>query len=90
MPTSRFALVEPNLGVVNVPDPRLEKLETLVKPERVLPATVENCRHRRSCKKAASKGEGLGNQFLGNIRECNAIIHVLRCFEKRQYCTCRW
>ena len=75
-----FCTIEPNLGVVNVPDPRLEKLETLVKPERVLPATVEIV-DIAGLVKGASKGEGLGNQFLGNIRECNAIIHVLRCFE---------
>ena len=75
-----FCTIEPNLGVVNVPDPRLEKLESLVKPERVMPATVEIV-DIAGLVKGASKGEGLGNQFLGNIRECNAIIHVLRCFE---------
>ncbi|CEN34588.1 redox-regulated ATPase YchF [Capnocytophaga cynodegmi] len=75
-----FCTIEPNLGVVNVPDPRLEKLEELVKPECVLPATVEIV-DIAGLVKGASKGEGLGNQFLGNIRECNAIIHVLRCFE---------
>ena len=78
-----FCTIEPNLGVVNVPDPRLEKLETLVKPERVLPATVEIV-DIAGLVKGASKGEGLGNQFLGNIRECNAIIHVLRCFENEK------
>jgi len=72
--------IEPNLGVVNVPDPRLQKLEELVNPERVLPATVEIV-DIAGLVKGASKGEGLGNQFLGNIRECNAIIHVLRCFD---------
>lgn len=75
-----FCTIEPNIGVVNVPDPRLEKLETLVKPERVLPATVEIV-DIAGLVKGASKGEGLGNQFLGNIRETDAIIHVLRCFE---------
>lgn len=75
-----FCTIEPNVGVVNVPDPRLEKLEELVKPERVLPATVEIV-DIAGLVKGASKGEGLGNQFLGNIRECNAIIHVLRCFD---------
>ena len=75
-----FCTIEPNLGVVNVPDPRLEKLETLVVPERVQPATVEIV-DIAGLVKGASKGEGLGNQFLGNIRECNAIIHVLRCFD---------
>lgn len=75
-----FCTIEPNIGVVNVPDTRLEKLEELVKPERVLPATVEIV-DIAGLVKGASKGEGLGNQFLGNIRECNAIIHVLRCFD---------
>ncbi|WP_159799080.1 redox-regulated ATPase YchF [Flavobacterium sp. MK4S-17] len=75
-----FCTIEPNVGVVNVPDPRLEKLEELVKPERVVPATVEIV-DIAGLVKGASKGEGLGNQFLGNIRECNAIIHVLRCFD---------
>ena len=75
-----FCTIEPNLGVVNVPDSRLEKLEELVNPEKVLPATVEIV-DIAGLVKGASKGEGLGNQFLGNIRECNAIIHVLRCFD---------
>ncbi len=75
-----FCTIEPNVGVVNVPDPRLEKLSELVNPERVQPATVEIV-DIAGLVKGASKGEGLGNQFLGNIRECNAIIHVLRCFD---------
>lgn len=75
-----FCTIEPNLGVVNVPDVRLEKLESLVNPERVQPATVEIV-DIAGLVKGASKGEGLGNQFLGNIRECHAIIHVLRCFD---------
>ncbi len=75
-----FCTIEPNVGVVNVPDPRLEKLEELVNPERVVPATVEIV-DIAGLVKGASKGEGLGNQFLGNIRETDAIIHVLRCFE---------
>jgi len=75
-----FCTIEPNIGVVNVPDPRLEKLEELVNPERVLPATVEIV-DIAGLVKGASKGGGLGNQFLANIRECNAIIHVLRCFD---------
>ncbi len=75
-----FCTIEPNLGVVNVPDSRLEKLETLVQPQKVVPATVEIV-DIAGLVKGASKGEGLGNQFLGNIRECNAIIHVLRCFD---------
>ncbi|MCQ0112730.1 hypothetical protein SAMN04487906_2517 [Zhouia amylolytica] len=75
-----FCTIEPNLGVVNVPDNRLQKLEELVNPERVLPATVEIV-DIAGLVRGASKGEGLGNQFLSNIRECNAIIHVLRCFD---------
>lgn len=75
-----FCTIEPNIGVVNVPDSRLEKLESLVKPERVVPAVVEIV-DIAGLVKGASKGEGLGNQFLGNIRETDAILHVLRCFE---------
>ena len=75
-----FCTIEPNLGVVNVPDHRLEKLEELVQPERVVPATVEIV-DIAGLVKGASKGEGLGNKFLANIRETDAIIHVLRCFE---------
>ncbi len=75
-----FCTIEPNVGTVTVPDNRLEKLEELVNPQRVLPATVEIV-DIAGLVRGASKGEGLGNQFLGNIRECNAIIHVLRCFE---------
>lgn len=75
-----FCTIEPNIGVVNVPDPRLSKLESLVHPERVVPATVEIV-DIAGLVKGASKGEGLGNQFLGNIRETDAIIHVLRCFD---------
>jgi GTP-binding protein YchF len=75
-----FCTIEPNIGVVNVPDPRLAKLEELVNPERVLPATVEIV-DIAGLVKGASKGEGLGNQFLANIRETDAILHVLRCFD---------
>ena len=75
-----FCTIEPNIGVVNVPDSRLEKLEELVHPERVIPATVEIV-DIAGLVKGASKGEGLGNKFLGNIRETDAIIHVLRCFD---------
>lgn len=75
-----FCTIEPNVGVVNVPDPRLSKLENLVNPERVIPATVEIV-DIAGLVKGASKGEGLGNQFLGNIRETDAILHVLRCFD---------
>lgn len=75
-----FCTIEPNIGVVNVPDMRLEKLEELVHPEKVIPATVEIV-DIAGLVKGASKGEGLGNQFLGNIRETDAILHVLRCFD---------
>jgi hypothetical protein len=75
-----FCTIEPNIGVVNVPDKRLLKLEELVNPERVLPATVEIV-DIAGLVKGASKGEGLGNQFLSNIRETDAILHVLRCFD---------
>ena len=75
-----FCTIEPNIGVVNVPDMRLEKLEELVQPERVVPATVEIV-DIAGLVKGASKGEGLGNKFLANIRETDAIIHVLRCFD---------
>ncbi len=75
-----FCTIEPNIGVVNVPDQRLLKLEELVNPQRVLPATVEIV-DIAGLVKGASKGEGLGNQFLGNIRETDAILHVLRCFD---------
>jgi GTP-binding protein YchF len=75
-----FCTIEPNLGTINVPDPRLEKLEELVNPQRVLPATIEIV-DIAGLVKGASKGEGLGNKFLANIRETEAIIHVLRCFD---------
>ncbi len=75
-----FCTIEPNLGVVNVPDKRIEKLEKLVNPERVIPATVEIV-DIAGLVKGASKGEGLGNQFLANIRETDAILHVVRCFD---------
>ncbi len=75
-----FCTIEPNIGVVNVPDQRLQKLEELVHPERVLPATVDIV-DIAGLVKGASQGEGLGNQFLGNIRETDAILHVLRCFD---------
>ncbi|GAB5556455.1 MAG: redox-regulated ATPase YchF [Schleiferiaceae bacterium] len=75
-----FCTIEPNVGTVSVPDERLSRLEELVNPQRVQPAVVEIV-DIAGLVKGASKGEGLGNQFLGNIRETNAIIHVLRCFE---------
>ena len=75
-----FCTIEPNVGTITVPDPRLEELEALVKPERVVPTTMEIV-DIAGLVKGASKGEGLGNQFLANIRETDAIIHVLRCFD---------
>ena len=75
-----FCTIEPNIGVVNVPDMRLERLESLVQPEKVVPATVEIV-DIAGLVRGASKGEGLGNQFLSNIRETDAILHVLRCFD---------
>lgn len=76
----RFCTIDPNVGTVSVPDPRLNKLEELIEPERVVPAVVEIV-DIAGLVKGASKGVGLGNQFLANIRETNAIIHVLRCFQ---------
>ena len=75
-----FCTIEPNVGVITVPDERLLALEKLVNPERVVPTTVEIV-DIAGLVKGASKGEGLGNKFLANIRETNAIIHVLRCFD---------
>lgn len=75
-----FCTIEPNLGSTNVPDKRLEKLAEICKPQRVIPATVDIV-DIAGLVKGASKGEGLGNQFLANIRETDAILHVLRCFD---------
>jgi GTP-binding protein YchF len=75
-----FCTIEPNLGVITVPDERLNRLESLVKPQRVVPTVIEIV-DIAGLVKGASKGEGLGNQFLSNIRECDAIIHVVRCFD---------
>ncbi len=75
-----FCTIEPNVGVVPVPDPRLDKLAEIVKPQRVLPTTMEFV-DIAGLVEGASKGEGLGNQFLANIRETDAIAHVVRCFE---------
>ena len=75
-----FCTIEPNIGVITVPDERLTKLAELVKPIKVQPNTIEIV-DIAGLVKGASKGEGLGNQFLGNIRATNAIIHVLRCFD---------
>ena len=75
-----FCTIDPNIGVVTVPDKRLNKLEEIVKPQKVVPTVIEFV-DIAGLVKGASKGEGLGNQFLGNIRTVDAIIHVLRCFE---------
>ena len=76
----RFCTIEPNVGLVNVPDERLDKLAELVKPDRIVPTQIEIV-DIAGLVKGASKGEGLGNKFLANIREVDAIIHVVRCFE---------
>ena len=75
-----FCTIEPNTGIVPVPDPRLDKLTAIVKPQRVIPTTMEFV-DIAGLVAGASKGEGLGNQFLANIRETDAIAHVVRCFE---------
>lgn len=76
----RFCTIEPNVGLVNVPDKRLDKLASLIHPERTVPTQIEIV-DIAGLVKGASKGEGLGNKFLANIREVDAIIHVVRCFE---------
>jgi GTP-binding protein YchF len=75
-----FCTIEPNVGVITVPDDRLNQLSALVNPKKVTPATVEIV-DIAGLVKGASKGEGLGNQFLGNIRNVDAVIHVIRCFD---------
>src|SRR5690606_23344969 len=75
-----FCTIEPNVGVVPMPDPRLDKLAEIVKPQRVLPTTMEFV-DIAGLVAGASKGEGLGNQFLAHIRETDAIAQVVRCFE---------
>ena len=76
----RFCTIEPNTGLVNVPDARLDVLTGMVSPERTVPTQIEIV-DIAGLVRGASKGEGLGNKFLGNIREVDAIIHVIRCFE---------
>ncbi len=76
----RFCTIEPNTGLVNVPDPRIDKLAELVQPIRIVPTQIEIV-DIAGLVRGASKGEGLGNKFLANIREVDAIIHVIRCFE---------
>src|SRR6266436_6035234 len=75
-----FCTIEPNLGIVEVPDPRLGFIAGIAKPQKVIPAVVEFV-DIAGLVAGASKGEGLGNQFLANIRETDAIAHVVRCFE---------
>lgn len=75
-----FCTIDPNVGVVPVPDPRVDKLADIVNPERIIPTTIEFV-DIAGLVAGASKGEGLGNQFLGNIRETDAIVHVVRCFD---------
>ena len=75
-----FCTIEPNVGIVPVPDPRLEALANIVSPERILPTTMEFV-DIAGLVAGASKGEGLGNKFLANIRETDAVAHVVRCFE---------
>ena len=75
-----FCTIEPNTGIVELPDPRLDQLASIVSPERIMPATVEFV-DIAGLVAGASKGEGLGNQFLANIRETDAIVNVVRCFE---------
>ncbi|MEY3397656.1 MAG: redox-regulated ATPase YchF [Bacteroidota bacterium] len=75
-----FCTIEPNVGTITVPDERLNKLATLINPQRIVPTTIEIV-DIAGLVKGASKGEGLGNKFLANIRETDAIIHVLRCFD---------
>ena len=75
-----FCTIEPNVGIVEVPDPRLQALAAIAKPEKVIPAAVEFV-DIAGLVAGASKGEGLGNQFLANIRECDAIAHIVRCFD---------
>ena len=75
-----FCTIEPNLGSTNVPDKRLEVLSDICQPQRTIPATVDIV-DIAGLVRGASRGEGLGNQFLANIRECDAILHVLRCFD---------
>lgn len=76
----RFCTIEPNVGLVDVPDERLNQLASIVQPNKIIPTTIEFV-DIAGLVKGASKGEGLGNKFLGNIREVDAIVHVVRCFE---------
>ena len=75
-----FCTIEPNLGIVNVPDKRLDRIDNIVNSEKVIPTTMSFV-DIAGLVKGASKGEGLGNAFLSNIREMNALLHVVRCFD---------
>lgn len=75
-----FCTIEPNVGIVSVPDPRLDKISSIIKPQRIVPTTVEFV-DIAGIVKGASQGEGLGNKFLSHIRETDAIVHVVRCFD---------
>ena len=75
-----FCTIDPNVSIVNVPDLRLDKLNMIINPEKLIPTTVKIV-DIAGLVKGASKGEGLGNKFLSNIREVDAIVHVVRCFE---------
>src|SRR5512134_3795465 len=75
-----FCTIDPNVGIVPVPDPRLDRLAEIVRPQKVLPTTMEFV-DIAGLVAGATKGEGLGNKFLANIRECDAIAHIVRCFE---------
>ncbi|MGB0850743.1 MAG: GTPase, partial [Bacteroidia bacterium] len=75
-----FCTIEPNVGTITVPDERLQRISDIVNPQKIQPTTVEIV-DIAGLVKGASKGEGLGNQFLGNIRNTNAILHVVRCFD---------
>ena len=83
-----FCTIEPNLGIVEVPDDRLEQLAKMVKPEKIIPANVEFV-DIAGLVKGASKGEGLGNTFLSHIRETQTIIQVVRCFEDKNITVAR-
>ena len=76
-----FCTIDPNVGIVEVPDPRLQQIADIVKPEKIIPAAMEFV-DIAGLVAGASKGEGLGNKFLANIREVDAIAHVVRCFEE--------
>ena len=78
-----FCTIEPHVGIVEVPDPKLYKIAALIKPEKITPTTVTFI-DIAGLVKGASKGEGLGNKFLSNIRQVDAILHVVRCFKDKK------